>query len=316
MPGNRWTLYDFLEVCLKGFPARGIGSIDVTHRCNLSCRHCYFREQGHQDEASLSFWQERFHQLQEEGLPFYICGWLGGEPLLRPEIIEFGRQWFKSNVIFTNGTLELPPWPESTFVVSIHGTAPFYAEMTGANHATYRRVRRNADRPELTVYISCCVTRLNQSCLEEFVRESLDTGVKGVVFEFYTPTGSPRDQELALSWAERDQVLARVRRLKQRYGEFIYNSRLVLDLMHSDSSRRITEACPFLRIGFSFDPLGRPKEQCTLGPRADCSHCGCILPFFSEILGRQRYLFREFTDAMRHECKLLMQGRPSLHVFK
>ena len=314
MEKNDWRYRDFGHLALRGFPRLGIGSIDVTYRCNLNCQHCYFKGQGHQDEQPLSFWVDKFAELKERGFPFLICGWLGGEPLLRPEIVEHGRKYFKSNVIFTNGTLELPPWPESTFVVSVHGSAADYQAMTGKDEKTYQKVKRHASQPDLKVQVCYCVTPLNQEGIESFVEEWWETGVTGITFEFYTPTGNPRDKDLTLDWEARDRVLSRVRRLKDAYGDFIYNSPLTLKLMASDKSKNITRNCPFLGMGFCFDPMGREKEQCTLGPDADCERCGCILPFFSEILYTRRYIFKEFISATIKEYKRHLNGHPG-HKF-
>lgn len=184
---NRWTVSDYVKVGLWGMPPKSLGGIDVTYRCNLSCRHCYFTKQGYQSEWSTEEWLARFERLKKDGFPFMICGWIGGEPLLRKDLIKKGRRCFKSNVVFTNGTIELPDWPEVTFSVSVHGTEDLYYRMTGAKAGAYDRVKRTADRPDLNVVVAFCVTRLNYRCIEEMLDEWSQTMVKGIVFEFYTP---------------------------------------------------------------------------------------------------------------------------------
>jgi len=85
-------------------------SIDVTYRCNLSCTHCYFRTQGYETELTADQWHFWLENRRAQGYPFLICGWLGGEPFLRKDLLEKGLAYSKSNVIFTNGTFELDPW--------------------------------------------------------------------------------------------------------------------------------------------------------------------------------------------------------------
>jgi len=29
----------------------------------------------------------------------------------------------------------------------------------------------------------------------------------------------------------------------------------------------------------SLDPMGKPKPKCVMGEKADCSRCGCIVPY-------------------------------------
>lgn len=298
---NRWAISDYIKVGLRGMPPKSLGGIDVTYRCNLSCRHCYFGKQGYQSEWSTEQWIARFEELKEEGFPFMICGWIGGEPLLRKDLIDKGRRYFKSNVVFTNGTIVLPDWPDVTFSVSVHGTKDYYYRMTGAKPGTYERVKRNADRPDLNVVIAFCVTRLNFPCIERMLDEWSQILVNGIVFEFYTPMKG-EGSELWLEWAERDRIIDRLLKLKRVYGDFIRVSDRIYRLMRSDRAPQITRNCPFPKIGFSFDPTGNSKIPCQLGPTADCSRCGCILPFYSLVLSQRRLLVPEFSTSVFRKC--------------
>jgi len=49
-PGNKWSVLDFIEIGMKGMPGAALGGIDVTYRCNLRCRHCYFLKQHYHEE--------------------------------------------------------------------------------------------------------------------------------------------------------------------------------------------------------------------------------------------------------------------------
>ncbi|MBW2067012.1 MAG: radical SAM protein [Deltaproteobacteria bacterium] len=297
-PGsNRWNVLDYVKVGIKGMPPGSLGGIDVTYRCNLRCRHCYFLKQNHREELSTEQWVMLFEQWKKEGFPFMICGWIGGEPLLRKELVDRGRKYFKSNVIFTNGTIELPPWPDVTFSVSVHGTEQYYYNMTGAKKGTYEQIKENVGRPELNVIIAFCITRLNYGCIEEMIEEWSKTNVNGIVFEFYTPMKS-EDDGLFLRWGERDKIIDRIMNLKKTYGNFIGVSDRVYRLMKSRTAKKITQNCPFPSIGFSYDPMGRPKIPCQLGPEADCGRCGCILPFYSMVLTHRRLLIPEFGSSV------------------
>lgn len=226
---NRWTISDYIKIGLKVMPPRSLGGIDVTYRCNLSCKHCYFIKQGYISEWSTEQWEVRFEELKKDGFPFLICGWLGGEPLLRKDIIDKGRRYFKSNV----------------------------------------------------------------------------------VFEFYTPMkGEAAD--LWLDWSERDRIIDRIMTLRRRYGDFIQVRDSIYCLMRSDRAPQITGPCPFSKIGFSFDPKGNLKLPCQLGPKADCSRCGCILPFYSTILTQRGLLISEFAASAFNKCFALVPALGSL----
>ena len=91
---NRWGVRDFLKIGLMGFPRQGMISIDVTYRCNLSCQHCYFIRQGHRSELSVDQWISWLENRRTEEHPFLVCGWLGGEPFLRRDLLAKGLPYF------------------------------------------------------------------------------------------------------------------------------------------------------------------------------------------------------------------------------
>lgn len=297
MGKNRWAVTDYMKIGLFGFPYPGLMSIDVTYRCNLLCRHCYFRAQAYKEELSSEEWIELLESLRREGLPLYICGWLGGEPLLRPEVVEAGKGYFKSNIIFTNGTCELPNWHDCTFVVSVPGPQEVYSEITGAPPELYLLVKGHASRADLRVIISYCITKRNEGAIEAFVKEWKETEVKGIFFEFYTPFKDSGD-DLWIDYERRDAIIDRIQILKRTYGEFIYNTHQMLELMRSRNLRKILSDCPFRYVGMSLDPLGKVKIPCAVGQKADCSRCGCILPIFSAILHKRHLLFFAFLNGI------------------
>lgn len=301
MRPNRWTIYDYLYVGLSGFPSKGLMSIDVTYRCNLHCAHCYFNQQNYTSELSIEEWMVKLEEMKLQGVPLYICGWLGGEPLLRPEVIERGKKFFKSNIIFTNGTRELPQWSDCTFVVSVPGTKAFYQEITGSDSRTYDFVKEHANRSDLHVVVSFCITRQNVSSIEDFLSEwQRVTGIQGVFFEFQTPQIND-GEKYCLESFEKDSTLDTLIELKKSYGDFIYNTFQMLELMKSKSLREMLSSCPFSHFGLSLDPMGQKKFPCALGPEADCERCGCILPVFSLLLWRKRLLIRAFAEGIKRE---------------
>lgn len=314
MESNRWTLSDYLRIGLAGFPPEGLMSIDVTYRCNLHCLHCYFSPQNYTSELSPDRWGVELETMASRGAPLYICGWLGGEPLLRPEVIEAGKRFFKSNIIFTNCTLELPDWPDCTFVVSVPGTRVFYQELTGGGRGTYDLVREHANRPDLYVVVSFCITRRNVFSIMDFLSEwRNETGIQGVFFEFHTPRKG-EGNELWLDWPERDLVLEKLLELKKTYGDFIYNTVQILELMKSRPLQKTLTHCPFSYIGLSLDPMGHIKFPCALGPDADCKRCGCILPIFSLILWQRRLLMWAFAEGIKGRMREI--GPRRLSFFK
>lgn len=120
-----------------------VGSIDLTHRCNLRCIHCYlggsslFPGKKEMDtEKVLSLIDE----ITEAGCLHLLI--TGGEPLLRndfPEIYRHVKQNGLIITVFTNGTLvrnevldlfkDMPP---QTIEISLYGATP----------STYEKITR------------------------------------------------------------------------------------------------------------------------------------------------------------------------------
>lgn len=82
--------------------------VELTYRCNLSCRHCYLipRERQHPSELTLPEWEKVFQNLSEMGTLFLT--FTGGEPILYPdflEVFQIARKYRFAIRLFSNGTL-------------------------------------------------------------------------------------------------------------------------------------------------------------------------------------------------------------------
>lgn len=119
------------------------GSIALTHRCNLSCIHCFVRndESGFgslRPELSTVQFRRVLDEVVEAGCLSLLL--TGGEPLLRPDFGEIYRHARSNGLmvsIFTNGTLVT-----ERQVALFRELPPRSVEMTiyGASAGTYERV--------------------------------------------------------------------------------------------------------------------------------------------------------------------------------
>ncbi|MFC1834086.1 radical SAM protein [Thermodesulfobacteriota bacterium] len=128
--------------------ARGIpwvGSLELTARCNLRCRHCYIKSpngppRDSAEESTTGELLDILDQIADEG-----CLWLqltGGEAFLRPDFFEiYDHAKMKGFIItlFSNGTTitpriarylaELPP---KSVEITVYGfSQTVYEEITG-----------------------------------------------------------------------------------------------------------------------------------------------------------------------------------------
>ena len=121
------------------------GSINLTHRCNLNCVHCYLGDRNSEirspdAELTTSQWLAIIDQITDAGCLNLLFS--GGEILLRPDFETIYQKAVTNGLlvtIFTNGTLlnekilslftDLPP---QYVEISLYGaTAHTYESITG-----------------------------------------------------------------------------------------------------------------------------------------------------------------------------------------
>lgn len=262
-------------------------SIDVTNRCNLRCKHCYFFPQNHKSELSDAELLRTIREIKAKYPSIVHASWVGGEPLLRKEVVEEGMKLFPFNMVVTNGSIELPKWKNCVFNVSVDGTKEYYEKIRGLK--IYDKVKEHANRSDIHVNIVCVLNRENYQCMEDMLEEWKKTKVGGVNFDFYTPIQGIKD-DLWLNWEERDKVIHKLLRLRKKYGNFLMSPEAVLKLMLSENSKKVTSNCIVPKAVVCLDPMGKRKLPCVIGEKADCSRCGCCISFFMESTFARRQL--------------------------
>jgi len=303
VPRPARPLFSFYNLAQLGFfifgiPRHCFGSVDVTNQCNLRCDHCYFFEQEHAVQWSLEQWRAHFERMKADGFHFYQCTWVGGEPLLRPEIIELGKRYFKYNTVTTNGSIALPDWKDVSWYISVDGGRRHHEQMRNTP-GLFETIRQTIARSNgLKITIAYCITSRNyddiSASLEEWHR---NPKVRNMVFSFITPIRG-QDDSLWLEWKQKDRILDLLKAKKRIYGDFIVNTERALSLMKSDRTRSVTDRCPFAEKSFALGPAGVAKEPCMLGPKADCDRCGCVVPYYLRSLTDRRLVVRELFSKL------------------
>ena len=308
-----FSLYAFARFgfFLFGIPKNSFGSVDVTNLCNLRCDHCYFFEQDHASQWSIEQWRELFERMKAEGFRFYQCTWVGGEPLLRPEIIELGRRYFTYNTVTTNGSIPLPDWKDVSWYISVDGGRHTHDRMRNSP-GLYDSIRQTIAQSEgLKITIAYCITSENRAEVSESLEVwSRNPKVRNMVFSFFTPVRGV-DDSLWPGWNLKDSVLDLLIEKKKIYGDFIVNTERALRLMKSDRARSVTDSCPFAEKSFALGPDGIMKEPCMLGPKADCDRCGCVVPFYLKSLTDRKLVIGDLAATLRRKLdKLFSPGVP------
>ncbi|RJP69074.1 MAG: radical SAM protein [Candidatus Abyssobacteria bacterium SURF_17] len=257
------------------------GIINITNRCTLRCRHCFVYRDGNPNnpgkEMDTATILRKVSELKERhGLRAML--WMGGEPLLRPDVLIEGTQLFPKNIVTTNGTLDLIGLPRCTFVVSIDGPPELNDSIRGkgAFAKVMATLSRVPERFEPTVMCQCVVTKANEDALEELVELLRPTQAEGMTFSFYVPR---RNDDSEFTWGSlerRDKAVHEVIRLKNKHSDFIWNTLRALELTLSENAKSVTDNCPsqkyLLPLYLEGDEFVSPF--CCYGNDVDCDLCG------------------------------------------
>ena len=265
--------------------------VNVTNRCNLSCRHCFVFRDANPNEAPESIRDELSDAEMLDTLAalrdrhgIRTMLWMGGEPLLKPRLLTEGIRLFSRNTITTNGTAPLIDFgPDVLYVVSLDGPQDLNDELRG--EGVFRRVLHNLARLPADfaspVQVQCVVTRRNQQRLEELVEALRETRVGWMTFSFYVPRESDTGSDVWATNEERASAVHEVQRLKAKYPGFIRNLSRSLDLMLPPHAERVTAACAardyILPLYLEGDHFTTPF--CCYGNDVDCTRCGAWIVF-------------------------------------
>ncbi len=251
-------------------------TVELTERCNLRCKHCYFfkDERGRLEDLPDPEIITRLAELQQR-YGIKAMSWAGGEPLLRPDVLREGVKLFERNLIFTNGTVPIPDDLSMPLGVSIDGPKEINDAIRG--EGVFDEVMSNI-RGKPNIYFQYVLSKQNYPVLEESLEVLTKTSANGMVISIYIPIIND-DTGLAFENDERDQVIEKILELKNRYPGFIFNSDESLKLMRSETAKSVTDHCDMLDNCLSMDAHLNKINPCCYGTDVDCDRCGAPTPF-------------------------------------
>ncbi len=266
-----------------------LGTVIVTDKCNLQCRHCSVN--------NITAVVHPFHQIQEEMRQLYdmgvrilfFCGgetflWKDGDRGLRDLVIEAKRMGFLIVNVVTNGTFPLDLPEADLILLSLDGDRERHNAIRGDTYDTIMDNIEKATADNICFYMA--VNRINQDAIRHVcLTAKRMSNVRAVSFNFHTPYPDTRD--LALS---REEKAACCETIAQMMGEGapVFN---------------LKSAFPYL-IDNSFPT---PCHQCVVIENGKVSICGrCIeVPGLCEQCG---YFFvAEYTLLFRGNIKIMLE---------
>lgn len=260
--------------------------VNVTNVCNLSCTHCFVfradnpnKPKDKMNDATMLAQLERLRDKHHIKSMLFM----GGEPMIRKNLLLTAMPLFERSSIVTNGTYGIPSVPGHLVTVSLDGPKEMNDPIRG--QGVYDKVKEAvfARDPDdgTTVMLQMTVTRQNAAGIEAFVEEVKDWPVSGIAFTFYVPSV---DDDTGLGWPDlrdRDPVIDQVIAIKRKYPDRVKTNIGALELMKSGRSMEVTgehgETCGlrnnmlplYMGDGGNFE-----RTFCCYGNNVDCTRCG------------------------------------------
>jgi MoaA/NifB/PqqE/SkfB family radical SAM enzyme len=249
----------------RGLQVPPVMIASITNRCNLNCAGCYasaLRPAGEPEFAAGRF-RALLAEARELGIGIVFLA--GGEPLLRPDLLEVTRE-FPGIVfpVFTNGTLIDAGWVRRfrdqhnlVAVASIEGWESETDARRGAG--VFARLRDLAGRVrEAGLFWGCSltVTRANFDTLVEpgFVSRLVAAGCRAFFYVEYVPVREGTG-DWTLTVEQKQELIARLDRFRaggralfigfpgdeEQFGGCLAAGRGFIHVANSGA----VEACPF-----------------------------------------------------------------------
>jgi MoaA/NifB/PqqE/SkfB family radical SAM enzyme len=202
--------------------------IELTNRCNLTCRHCPSGRHGGRDDLNMTVLERLCAQGHDQGID--EIAFTGGEPLLHRQFPEIPRCVAETGYRFgfvSNGWLvaerlnRILPYREQLTTITFSldgGCEPTHDAQRGPG--SFRRVLRAASAcmmRDIPFSFNMALTRRNWREAEEVVNWGVKLGSVGVRFGHLMNTPSTASSSLDLSPGERIQVDLHLQALQAAY---------------------------------------------------------------------------------------------------
>ncbi len=274
-----------------------LAMINITNRCNLRCKHCFvFRTTNpntitKENEMPADKMIKEIQRLKSKH-GIYNMVWMGGEPLLRPEVLKLGVKMFGRNVITTNGTLPLIDLgAHIKWVISLDGPEQINDDIRGKG--SFKKVFKNLNALPKEfkgeIQVQCVVTKKNENYIEELVEFLRNHNlIKGISFSFYVPKKNDNSEYAWKNLEERDLAVQTAWALKKKYSKFVLNKELSFELMLSTHALEVTRKCPLKKflLPIYLGDKGFEHPFCCYGNDVNCDLCGAMGVFHLAALMR------------------------------
>jgi organic radical activating enzyme len=250
---------------------RPIGIFDLTSKCPLRCAHCYFFTNVSEIPSDLD--EAVFLQRLEETRDEYgirSAFWIGGEPLLKPDLLRRAMALFPRNAVATSGALPIPSDLGAGLLVSVEGPREIHDALrgTGAFDVAMRHI---TSIPEKSFALATTLTSLSVDHIDSFPELVASTRALGILVGFHV--GQPGDPAL-IDEERRDRAVDQLLELHDNHPGVLLHSKRAIEMFRSINSGELSK-CIYRDVATAFDVHFEVKRPCTFAENASCDACGC-----------------------------------------
>lgn len=255
-------------------------SIELTNKCNFSCRHCYISSSPRKDD----FWEknklfEVLNDLKRYGI--LIIELTGGEPLLHPDflsIIENCLECLPFVGINTNGYLLNKSHIELFnkynnrlfFQVDLHGANPEYVDWFCDHEGAFEHAKRAIamlSKEKFIIRAAMTVTPLNVDQIFSTVDLAKKLGATSMILSTVVPVGRGQSSELIFSPEDTDALIEQLEITKKEFGDFLFEDPEFLPIGREEKNKfncgAASKSMCFTPNGkLKMCPLSDPNEFC------------------------------------------------------
>ena len=246
-----------------------LGTIIITDRCNLKCKHCSVNNITtiiHPYEQI----KKEMVQLYEMGIRIlFLCGgetflWEDGNKKLRDLVIEAKEMGFLIVNVVTNGTYELDLPEADLIMLSLDGDKEAHNIIRGNTYDRIMENIENATSDNICLYMA--INQINKDKIKD-VCEAADKmkNVRCVSFNFHTPY--PDTVDLKLSKEEKEACCEVIKEMMKK-GMPIFNLKSSFKYLVNNSFPTPCYQCVVIENG-KLSTCGRCIEVPGL-----CDECG------------------------------------------
>ena len=236
-----------------------LGTIIVTDKCNLKCKHCSVNNKTAILHPYAQIKKE-MQELYDMGIRIlFFCGgetflWRDGDKTIRDLVVEAKKTGFKIVNLVTNGTFTLDVPEADLILLSLDGDREHHNIIRGNTYDTILENIKNATSDNICLYMA--INQINKDCIRDVCLTARDTkNIRAVSFNFHTPY--PDTHELALSKEDKAKCCETIVQMMKEHVP-VFN---------------LKSAFPYL-INNSFPT---PCHQCVVMENGKLSICGrCI----------------------------------------